>query len=227
MLKNVTEHDRKRDAAITAYMQALTLGTAPSREEWLAAHPELAADLEEFLAGRDRLALNSPSMVATLLGDPAAPPAPGAQGRYIGDYELVEEIAHGGMGVIFRARQLSLGRFVALKMILTGGFASAATIQRFRSEAEAAAILDHPGIVPIYEIGDYQGQPYFSMKLIEGTSLKQVLPVMRQDSRRAVRILAAVARAVHFAHQHGIIHRDLKPGNVLIDVQDAPHLTDF
>lgn len=149
--------------------------------------------------------------------------------RYFGDYELLTEIARGGMGAVFRAKQVSLNRTVALKMILSGQFASSEDVRRFHFEAQAAAKLDHPHIVPIYEIGEHEGQHYFSMKLIEGTSLAQAMRSQetRPTIRRAVEWMGTVSRAVHHAHQRGVFHRDLKPGNVLLDSAGEPHITDF
>ena len=151
--------------------------------------------------------------------------------QVFGDYRLESEIARGGMGVVYRARQVSLGRAVALKMIATGQFASPSLVQRFQVEAGAAARLDHPNIVPIYEIGQHRRQVYYSMKLVPGGNLAQwnakcgVRDAAWQ--RRAAALLIKIAQAIHYAHQHGVLHRDLKPANILMETADSPRVTDF
>src|SRR5437868_6759443 len=158
--------------------------------------------------------LKEPVRAATMLGE-------------LGDYELLEEIGRGGQGVVFRARQKNLNRIVALKVISLGQWASKAHLKRFRLEAEAAARLEHPGIVPIHEVGERDGSCYFSMKFVEGGQLDEVVRRAPMSIRQATELIAKVARTVHYAHEHGILHRDIKPGNILLDVKGEPHLTDF
>jgi serine/threonine-protein kinase len=236
-LDDLPERERRVCEALAAYFEAARAGQAPAREAYLAAHPDLADELAAFLEDEDRL-LHETEALRSAVGHAAENVDPGksngtipATGALlkstIDDFEIEAEIARGGMGVVYRAHQRSLNRPVALKMLRAGPLADAEEVRRFRLEAESAAILDHPHIVPIYEVGVRGGLSYLAMKLVEGESLARRMGRDRDDPRAAASLVASVARAVHHAHQRGILHRDLKPSNILIDAQGQPHVTDF
>jgi outer membrane protein assembly factor BamB len=230
-----SERERRVDEAVAAYFQAREAGQPPAREEFLARYPDLADELASFLEARavftDRAGAPPtpmPAQQAPTLPqgeDPGEPIL--ATVRYFGDYELLEEIARGGMGVVYKARQVSLNRVVALKMILAGQLAGEDDLRRFRQEAETAASLQHPNIVAIHEVGEHEGQHYFSMDYVEGRSLADLVRDHPLPPDQAVRYVRIIAEAVHFAHGKGVLHRDLKPSNVLIDAFDQPRVTDF
>jgi WD40 repeat protein/tRNA A-37 threonylcarbamoyl transferase component Bud32 len=231
------------DEVLAWYMNEVDSGRAPSREELLARFGHLKSELTEFFADEahvDRwaaplraLAASTAHEAPTLAEDglTSCPPMP----RALGGYALLEELGQGGMGVVYKAQQKNPSRLVALKVIRAGQFASEADRLRFRNEADVIAHLDHPHIVPIYEVGEAEGVHYFSMKLMEGGTLGrqgsgargQESGVRKERQQRAAEVLVKVARAVHHAHQHGILHRDLKPGNILLDSRSEPHVSDF
>jgi WD40 repeat protein len=223
------------EEVLADYLEAVRAGCAPRRAVLLARHPDLAAELTDFFAADDLvrdlaepLRLDAAAVRTPSLADETIEVAPSALPQRFGDYEQLELIATSGMGFVYRARQVSLDRIVALKMVPPGG-RKPADLERFlHTEARAVAGLDHPHIVPIYDFGTCDGQPFFSMKLLEGGSLAERLRVGPQmGQREAVQIMATVARAVHHAHQRGILHRDLKPANILLDAGGAPHVADF
>src|SRR4051794_9744793 len=213
-----SERDDALQQVIADYLQAEAAGRPIERAPLLMRHPELAEELRAFFTDHDQarawaeplralapkgLPKTDPGANAVTIGhegNASANPQLGTTVRYFGDYELLEEIARGGMGVVYKAKQVSLNRIVALKMILAGQFATETDVQRFKSEAEAAANLDHPNIVPIYEVGEHEGRHYFSMKLITATPFSRDAKGSA-DPRQAARLIASVARAVHYAHQ--------------------------
>jgi serine/threonine protein kinase/WD40 repeat protein len=235
------------DALIAEYLIAVDRGQAPPREEWINLHPDYARELGQFLDDLESLTPNRDYTIAlpeignrttepdATLSQSVADGKLGCKalsntlpmGGVFGEYDLVQMIARGGMGVVFKARERRLDRIVALKMILAGQLASESDILRFRAEAQAAARLDHPGIVAVYEVGEHQGLHYFTMAFIEGTSLADRLRDGPLAAKQAALLARDLAGAIEYAHQHGIVHRDLKPANILLDLQGKPKLTDF
>ncbi len=233
-----SDRERRLDLAIAEYLEDVRAGRPTDRAGILVRHSDLAADLASFFADEDRL--------LGLAGSMTARPSSGGQdmlahatektgadrqlnpGADFGPYELIEEIAKGGMGIVFKAKQKKLGRIVALKTIRPAALKhDPDAINRFRIEAEAVARLDHPHIVPVYEMGEYDGFPFISLKLIGGGDLERHAARFKDNPRAIARLLKEVARAVHYAHLRGVLHRDLKPSNILLDEQDQPHVTDF
>ena len=232
--KNSVSHDSRLAEIIAAYLQAGEEGRAPSRDELLDRHPDLAPELAEFFTDQDQfdraISPFTSGLPTTQFFGASSGPAAGSEGplgRHFGDYELIEEIGRGGMGVVYKAQNARLDRTVALKMILAGHMATPADVHRFNAEVESAAHLDHPNIVPLYEVGEHEKQRYFVMKLIEGGSLSDNLTRFAKNPRAAAEVLRTISLAVHYAHQRGILHRDLKPANILIDQAGQPHVTDF
>ncbi len=214
-----SDDERRLFALLERYVDSLESGDLDSRSGLIERHPD-AARLMRCLELLDRLA---PEPSAAPPGRASADAAPQSFGRY----ELVAEIGRGGMGVVFRARQVDLDRFVALKMILANRLASADDVRRFQAEARAAASLRHPNIVGIHDVGEVHGQPFFTMDFVEGRSLAQALADGPFEPRQAARLAAAVARAVQYLHEHQIVHRDLKPSNILLSAENTPYVTDF
>ncbi len=233
------------DDLIAEFLESVERGEIPDRQQLLDFYPEWHQDLSDFFKNHDRffVADSGRQSKSTLRQDITLAPTP-AEGksnlvvsettdsstfaqRTIGGYEIVDEIDRGGMGIVYRAKDLQLDRTVALKMIRAGRMASESDVQRFRAEAQAAAKLDHPGIVPIYEVGTHQGQPYFSMAFIEGAKLDDFHKKNELSVRDACQLVRDVAIAIDHAHQNGLVHRDVKPANILIDQAGRPRVTDF
>jgi tetratricopeptide (TPR) repeat protein len=252
MLPNGTPHALRReqrlDEAVTSFLEAEEAGRRPDRAAWLARYADVARELAQFFAAQDEVDRLAGPLRAVARAALGATPPPGdtpPTGRWDAcppdrpapsapdGYELLQVLGQGGMGLVYRARQKSAGRLVALKLIRAERLGSEADLHRFRNEAETAAQLDHPHIVPVYEVGACRGRLYFSMKLVEGGSLDGQLARFQGDTRAAARLLATVARAVHHAHQRGVLHRDLKPSNILLEwragdaVSPVPFVSDF
>lgn len=214
--------DDPLNALIADYLQQVDAGTAPDRDEFIAAHPDFEQGLREYFIDLDHFDAGPALVDATQDNDPLE------RIRYFGEYVLTREIARGGMGVVYEAHQKTLNRTVAVKMILAGMLASEEDVKRFRTEAQAAAGLQHGGIVSIHEVGVCQGQHYFSMDFIDGCSLAELVRDASLPVEQAARYVKQIGEAVQFAHEEGILHRDLKPANILIDSRtDEPRITDF
>jgi eukaryotic-like serine/threonine-protein kinase len=236
---SMDDHEQRLHEVLASYFEAAEAGAAPDRRALCDEHPDLAGDLAEFFAAQGqfhdlaapfREAGFEPGGLAGALSTSDENMSLGfvpGYNRFIGDYELLNEIARGGMGVVYRARQRRPNRLVAVKVIRAGASSSQNDARRFQIEAQAVAELDHPHIVPIYEVGEGRGCNFFSMKLIEGGNLAEQLEKYRDDHRAAARLVATICLAVHHAHERGILHRDLKPSNILIDDQGHPLVADF
>ncbi len=226
-------HDQLLADLLAQMTEERQQGREPELEARLRAHPEVAEELRALwavtqLAGAFVDTRATGSYVPGRLPDPPPARKPGELPRAFGRYELLEELGRGGMGIVYKARQLNPDRTVAIKMILRGELASSADLQRFRAEAQSAARLDGiANIVSVHEVDEVEGQPYFSMEFVEGITLAKRLRQGPIPPREAAQCLATISEAVHKAHQQGILHRDLKPSNVLIDVHGVPHVTDF
>lgn len=232
------------DEIIAGFLLDLENGKNPDREELLQIHPEFRKDLEEFFRGHDALnsamepigTSGSPDR-ETPRGDPVEMqkfpaadsdnfPAESEQ-RSIGKYRIIKEIDRGGMGVVYRAVDQDLGRVVALKMIRAGRLASDLDVRRFQAESRAVAKLDHPGIVPVYDVGCHEGHPFFAMAFVDGVKLDEYCRDHQPTVEEACQIIREIAEAVQHAHDHGVVHRDLKPANVLIDSSGHARIMDF
>lgn len=230
---SATNNEQRLAELLEQLVDQAAHGNAPDFESIVRAHPDLAKDLRELWAtamiAEDFGSFTGELGDLTGAAEADANTSPTALNMpaEIGDFELLEEIGRGGMGVVFKARQKSLGRVVALKMVLRGEMASSIDVARFRTEAESASRLSHPGIVPVYDVSEHEGLPYFSMKYIEGTTLAQKLSGGPLPPHEAAEILQHVAQAIADAHETGLLHRDLKPSNILIDGDGRSYVSDF
>lgn len=226
-------HERQLDALIAEYYEAEELGRPLDQADFLRQHPDFSTELRDFFADVGQIEQVAPPPDPALedtqpvSGSVPTSVSPGVKVRNFGDYEILDELGAGGMGVVYKARQSKLKKIVALKMIKVGHLASNEDVRRFQAEARAAAKLDHPGIVPVHEVGVHQGQHYYAMDFVGGGSLSQLHRDEPVASRRAAELVKQLAEAMHYAHSRGIVHRDLKPANVLLTTVGAPRITDF
>lgn len=226
------ESNDRLDQVLAEYLRSVESGAPLDRQALVDKHPDLAADLRSFFANRDALEhVARPLAGQARFFEPTLGPGESADSsrclRYFGEYELMHEIARGGMGVVYKARQVKLNRTVAVKMILAGQLAGEDSVKRFYTEARAAAGLRHPNIVAIHEVGEHDGQHYFSMDYVDGESLAARIARGPLPAREAAELLQKVATAISFAHAESVIHRDLKPANILLDREGEPHVSDF
>jgi serine/threonine-protein kinase len=234
-----TQREQQLDDILAAYLEATGAGWAPDRGRLLHCYPHLADDLHRYFAGQDAvdeattaLRVEAPRADPTI-ADGATPGCSGAPdsaadgAARVPGYDVQEEVGRGGMGVVYKARHRTLGRVVALKMMIAGAHAAEGDRLRFRSEATAVARLNHPNIVQIHEVGEHGGIPYLALEFCDGGSLEQKLRGTPLPPGEAARLVAALARGVAAAHEKGVIHRDLKPANVLLTADGTPKLTDF
>jgi serine/threonine-protein kinase len=226
----VATTDERLARLLADLTEQLRRGQRPDVEAVCRQNPELAQELRALwgtVAIAEALGPESPTAITAAPVEALPAASPVALPRSFGDYELLQELGRGGMGVVYKAQQKSLDRLVAVKMVLRGEWATGADLARFRAEAESAARLHHPNIVPVYEVGQCDGQAYFSMQYVAGTTLAKLVANGPLPPRQAAQYLLPICRAVHHAHQNGILHRDLKPSNVLLDVEGRPHVSDF
>lgn len=223
---NSLEKDERLAMLLAELMDQAHDGSDVDIQKVALEHPDLGEELKQLWAMVKVTDVAAEAPIAKADSDPFEDDTLNLPCKF-GDYEIVEEIGRGGMGVVYRARQISLSREVALKMILRGTLASDQDRRRFYSEAEAAAQLDHQGIVPVYEVGRLKGHSFFSMQLIDGQGLDREINGLPMEPRKAAELLEQVARSMHYAHEKGVLHRDLKPSNIMIDRDGQPHITDF
>jgi formylglycine-generating enzyme required for sulfatase activity/tRNA A-37 threonylcarbamoyl transferase component Bud32 len=235
MANSHSSSDDRLDAIVAEYYEARDAGRPLTADELATRHPELASQIRQFIGDIENVAAvlqqrpGHSVLDETLApsGEPTALLSTGSRVRYIGDYEILEQIGSGGMGVVYKARQAKLKKIVALKMIKMGQLASEQEVRRFQAEARAAANLDHPGIVAVHEVGVHHQHHYYAMDYVAGDSLSKLHRDEPVAARRAAELVQQMAEAMHYAHSQGIVHRDLKPANVLLTTNGTPRITDF